>query len=265
MGPDSESKRGAYVLDAGASLFQELWAMHVAWISMAATVALHGQHASATRVIANLVTGALEVGKRIGRGEEAGSRLEFHGEIWQFPDRLRAPGPGLMLVVRGARDLFLKISLPAQSPPTRLAFDVLSVEEAEAEENYEVPDSHSHEFPERYLATIWGYIIAAAYERYQPEIFATYGGVALITTWPPELQFLFHVRNACSHHGTFDIWAKKNRIDPKQPPRWRDVVIPSEAAVAGLYALGGLLSLCDALLFVHDISRLLDGLPRQPS
>jgi len=210
--------------------------------------------------MAEVAAKARKIGKLEGQTGEPAGDLELRASIWQFPDRLRAPGPTEMLIVRNAHDLLLKVSLPAQSPPTELAFEIATHEQADSEEVYAAPESHSHEFPGRYLANAWGYVIAAAYERYQRAIFAAYGKTPHLPTWPPELQMFFHVRNACSHDGTFDIFESKKRIDCERPPRWRDIVISSEAAVSGVYAIGGLLSLCDAVLLVYDLSLSLDKL-----
>lgn len=253
----SAQNRGKYRLTETSSLFPELWAIYVAWISLAATVALHGQHAAAARVMSSLIGQALSAGEEAGRKGEPIGNVEVRASLWQFPERLCAPSGSDMLVVRDALALFQKVSLPEQELPNELMFEIIATEESE--EKYAVPESHSHQPPMRYLANAWGYILAAGYERHERRMIAAYGKKAMLRTWPQELQFFHHVRNACSHGGKFDIW-KNKRIDYAAPPRWRDKVLASEDAVDRLYAVDGLLTMADTILLVHDISLLLDGL-----
>lgn len=231
--------------------------MYVAWLSSVATVCLQAQQASSLRVMRSLVEQTM---KFANENPQQDGGLQVHVSSFQFPDRLQIEGPeGEALVIHEARALFDKISLPNQVPPAALGFELLGVEGLETAESYEQPVSHSHTLPDRYIADLWGYLIAGAYERNEYLITRRYGSTKVMKTWPPELQLFHHVRNAAFHGGRFDIWKSKNEIDHSRPPSWHRYTIASEDAVAGRYAISDFLPTVHVLPFVREISIALDN------
>jgi hypothetical protein len=248
--------RGSLTVDGSSTLFPEFWSMYVAWISSIATVCLQAQQHSALRVMASAVEQVMALAKE---GPSEGP-ISVAVTIFQFPDRLQILGEaGDALVIRDARALLDKISLPNQVPPTELVFDLVDAGELEGAE-HERPQTHTHILPDRYVADLWGYMIAGAYERNESAITSRHGPTRGVKNWPLELQVFHHVRNAAFHGGRFNIWKNKNKIDYARPPHWRGYTIASEDAVAGRYAIGDFLPLVHVLPFVREVSITLDGL-----
>jgi hypothetical protein len=252
-----------FVVENSSSLFPEIWSMHVAFMSAVATVCIPAQQASAGRVMAMVVQRVEELVRYEQKdGPTTPTEpLKIQATINGFPDTLEIPGQdGELLVVRGAQALFEKISLPAQEVPSVLSFELLPSGAPLASAEYEKSISHSHNLPNRYLADLWGYQIAGAYERMASAIKERF--TADVRRWPPALQIFHHVRNAAFHAGRFDIWKNRNKIDYGSPPAWRGYTISSEEAVAGRYAIIDFLSMHHVLPFMHDISLELDGAGR---
>ena len=97
------------------------------------------------------------------------------------------------------------------------------------------------------------YLIGGAFERTRDQIEAKFG--ATPSSWPVELQFFRHLRNASFHGNDFDIRPFRGapQIDPANPPAWNGYVLPSDSAVNGTKAVNELLRIPHTLLFFRDM------------
>lgn len=73
------------------------------------------------------------------------------------------------------------------------------------------------------------------------------------TTWPPELQVAYHIRNGCFHGNTFDI--RPNAISTVVPTVWRSR--PITYADNGTTLAGGFFGPADFITLLADVQNCL--------
>ncbi len=98
--------------------------------------------------------------------------------------------------------------------------------------------------------------IGMAYEANKTAVKAVFGSNPL--DFPPEFQFFRHARNACFHGNILDIRPFRGNptIDPKNPPAWRDLVIPDDS-VNGIKFADRFFPFHLTLLFLTEIGEML--------
>ncbi len=98
--------------------------------------------------------------------------------------------------------------------------------------------------------------IGFAYERNLGLIQSKWGDE--FRSWPVEIQFFRHCRNACFHGNSFNIIAARKRpaIDPNAPPKWKSLVI-SDASINGTRFACNFFQYQHTLPFLADIGNML--------
>jgi len=100
------------------------------------------------------------------------------------------------------------------------------------------------------------YLIGGAFEKLHGRIKSKYSKEW--PSWPVELQYFRHLRNACFHGNLFSLAPYGNQtsaIDPSQPPSWHHFVMESDDAVKGTQAIGNALHLHQTIPFLDQIAR----------
>lgn len=224
----TSSTLGTYTLSDADPLFDETWDLFVALISLQATLALEAKHQSAERVITALMKAIGVSGAAMQQTVSQGGRLALETSIVHFPDRLLLSEEtcGDSLLIPRSMEFLHRISLPNQSTPSSLSFEMVA-----AAPEPSTPPLHTVEGspPKEYLTNIWGYVIASAYEKNSDAIRLRHGKNH--RAWPVALQFFRHIRNGIFHGGKFDI--NQDSIIPTTPPQWRHYTMPSEGAMRG--------------------------------
>lgn len=103
-----------------------------------------------------------------------------------------------------------------------------------------------------YLKAVASVCIVAAFQSIEGSL---RGRLRRHLEWPPEAQYLRHLRNAASHGNEFRI--TKPGLDPDRPPRWRTSVMPSVDAMAGKQLFNEFLRPGDIPVLLSDIRHLL--------
>ena len=105
------------------------------------------------------------------------------------------------------------------------------------------------------LETIVCYLIGGAFERYNEHFKTKFGKDQ--STWPPEVQFFRHLRNACFHGNTFNMWRWRgsDQIDPANPPKWHIYTMPEDRAMNGKKAINGFFRIPHVLPLLHDMGK----------
>ncbi len=224
----TSSTLGTYALSDADPLFGEMWDLFVALISLQATLALEAKHQSAERVITMLMKAIGVSGAAMQQTVSQGGHLALETSIVHFTDRLLVSEEtcGDSLLISRSMELLHRISLPNQSTPSNLTFEmVAAAHEPSTLPRYTVEGSP----PKQYLTNIWGYVVASAYEKNADAFKLRHGTNHRI--WPVALQFFRHIRNGIFHGGMFDINQKS--IIPTTPPQWRHYTMHSERAMKG--------------------------------
>ena len=108
--------------------------------------------------------------------------------------------------------------------------------------------------------TIAQLCLGSAYERISNEIRRRHGSDPWY--WPPELQYIRHVRNGCFHNNSFNLQARNHRpaINSSNPPKWRTSILKDDKSVNGQPVLGEYLNSGDVPIFLADVAKVLTGL-----
>ncbi len=107
------------------------------------------------------------------------------------------------------------------------------------------------------IVLITANLIGGAYEKSQSLMESVH--TRNPSSWPPELQFFRHLRNACFHGNHFNIRRKRDgtdTIDPAAPPKWHLYTMPNDVAVNGQQAVGGFFPHNQVLPFLYQIGNI---------
>lgn len=234
------SKPGYYTLVDSAPLFNELWDMFVGFLGLQAILLLELKNVEAREIFRKL--------------RESPSDEVDENFIRGTPFYIRELDCDDVFAVFHAPDLLEHISKPKQLKPSKLTFQIFEKPAWDSIFSGRPVIVGTHQ--PSYFESIWGYVLAAAYERNQTVIRKAHskkrGGRKDFLDWPPTLQFFRHIRNGLYHGGKFEI--SPGTIDPKVPPRWRHYVMPSESDMRGRSVFSDFLKLPHVPVLIHDMS-----------
>ena len=101
-----------------------------------------------------------------------------------------------------------------------------------------------------YMKDVASVCIVGAFELIKDRLKKGYGNVL---EWPPDLQYLRHLRNGASHGNKFTM--NKPKIDQCRPPSWRTSVMISSDAMEGKQLFNNFLRPGDIPVLLSDIQK----------
>jgi hypothetical protein len=110
---------------------------------------------------------------------------------------------------------------------------------------------------EKQLAPTAQVTLGAAFERVKDAIEGEWGNNP--STWPSELQYFRHCRNAAYHGNRFLIFSYHGipGIDPSNPPTWRSSIMSDASTMNGRGLIGDWLSIGDIPVLLGDVETIL--------